>query len=183
MLALYMMLLEDEEDKRRVQFLYNTYYGKMVAVAKRYFSNDQRRAEDAVHESFLKIIENFSKISKISCEELPGYLVIIVRNQSIDILRKEKRLVLTDDWMPYERPAEAEPGDVFGRLVSIIRAMPETYRAALEMRFVLEMEHREIARVLGISETAAANRVSRGRELLIEKLLEEGYEHDRTAGT
>ena len=60
--------------------------------------------------------------------------------------------------------------------MSIIRAMPETYRAALEMRFVLEMTHKEISKALGISETAAANRVSRGRKLLIEKLKEEGYE-------
>lgn len=176
MLMLYMMLLEDEGDRLRFQFLYNTYYDKMMAVAKSCFSGDQSRAEDAVHESFLKIIENFSKFPEISCEDLPGYLVIIVRNQSIDILRKEKRLVLTEDWTPYERPSEVSPEDGFGRLTAIIRTMPETYRAALEMRFVLEMKYKEIAKALCISESAATSRVRRGRELLKKRLQEEGYE-------
>ena len=175
MLALYMSLLEDERDKDRFRRLYDKHYNKMMQVAKRYFPGDQA-AEDAVHESFLKIIENFSKISEISCEELEPYIVTIVKNASIDMLRRQKRLVLTEDWAPYERPAETSPEDGYGRLVALIRAMPETYRAALELRFIHEMEHREIARVLGISETAAMNRVSRGRKLLIEKLKEEGYE-------
>ena len=175
MLALYMTLLEDERDRRAFFRLYQKHYNKMMQVASRYFPGDQKNAEDAVHESFLKIIENFSKISEISCEELGPYVVTIVKNVSLNMLKKQKRLVLTEDWAPYERPAETSPEDGYGRLVALIRAMPETYRAALEMRFVLEMEHREIARVLGISETAAVNRVSRGRKLLIEKLKEEGY--------
>lgn len=176
MLALYMTLLEDERDKQRFCALYHKFYFKMMQVASRYFPGDQKNAEDAVHESFLKIIENFSKISEISCEELEPYIVTIVKNTSIDMLRKQKRLVLTDDWTAYDQAVETSPGDGHGRILALIRAMPETYRAALEMRFVLEMEHREIARVLGISETAAVNRVSRGRKLLVEKLKEEGYE-------
>lgn len=174
MLALYMTLLEEERDRETFFRLYQKYYNKMMAVARQYFPDDQKGAEDAVHESFLKMIENFSKISEISCEKLPGYIVTIVKNQSIDILRKQKRLVLNDDWTPYERAAEQAPEDGYGRLVALIRAMPETYRAVLEMRFVLEMEYREIAKVLGITESAAASRVNRGRKLLMEKLEEEG---------
>ena len=104
------------------------------------------------------------------------YIVTIVKNVSLNMLKKQKRLVLTDDWAAFEGAEAPSTEDGFGRLVALIRAMPETYRAALEMRFVLEMEYREIAKVLGISESAVANRVSRGRKLLIEKLKEEGYE-------
>ena len=92
------------------------------------------------------------------------------------MLKKQKRLVLTDDWTAYERAAETSPEDGYGRILALIRAMPETYRAALEMRFVLEMEYKEIAKVIGISETAVTARISRGRKLLIEKLKGEGYE-------
>ena len=70
MLALYMTLLEDERDKLRFLRLHAKYYNKMMQVASRYFPGDQKGAEDAVHESFLKIIQNFSKISEISCKEL-----------------------------------------------------------------------------------------------------------------
>ena len=176
MLALYMTMLEDERDKRAFLAIHNKYYHKMMKVARRYFTGDHTGAEDAVHESFLKIIENFSKISSLSCEEMEPYIVTIVKNTSIDLLRKQKRLELTDDWSPYERPSHLEPGDGYGRLVSIIRAMPETYRAALEMCFVLEMTYAQIAQALGITEAAAATRINRGRKLLMEKLREEGYE-------
>lgn len=174
MLALYMTLLEDERNVPAFRRLYHTHHKRMMRMALRFFPKDQKAAEDAVHESFLKIIENFSKISEISWEELGPYVVTIVKNVSLNMLKKQKRLVLTDDWAAFEQAEE--PSDGFGRLVALIRAMPETYRAVLEMRFVLEMEYREIAKVLGISESAVANRVSRGRKLLMEKLKKEGYE-------
>ena len=53
--------------------------------------------------------------------------------------------------------------------------MPETYREALALRFVLEWPVKEVARALGISEGAATARISRGRAMLIERLKEEGY--------
>ena len=174
MLALYMTLLEDERDIPSFRRLYRTHHDRMMRMALRFFPKDQKAAEDAVHESFLKIIENFPKISEISWEELGPYVVTIVKNVSLNMLKKQKRLVLTDDWAAFE--GAEEPSDGFGRLVALIRAMPETYRAVLEMRFVLEMDYREIAKVLGISESAVANRVSRGRKLLMEKLKKEGYE-------
>ena len=69
MLALYMTLLEDERDIPAFRRLYHTYHDRMMRMALRFFPKDQKAAEDAVHESFLKIIENFSKISEISWEE------------------------------------------------------------------------------------------------------------------
>ena len=173
MLALCMMLLESETDQQQFLFLYNNYHCLMQNIAQVYFPQDLHLAEDAVQESLLKIITHFDQVSSLTKKELPGYLAITVKNTSIQQLRKQKRLVLTNDFSPYDRP---EKNSLFSHLVSIIRAMPETYRAALEMRFVLEMTHKEISKALGISETAAANRVSRGRKLLIEKLKEEGYE-------
>lgn len=176
MLALYMTLLEDERDIPSFRRLYRTHHDRMMRMALRFFPKDQKAAEDAVHESFLKIIENFPKISEISWEELGPYVVTIVKNVSLNMLKKQKRLVLTDDWAAFEGAEAPSTEDGFGRLVALIRAMPETYRTALEMRFVLEMDYREIAKVLGISESAVANRVSRGRKLLMEKLKKEGYE-------
>ena len=174
MLALYMTMLEDERDKRAFLAIHNKFYHKMIKVARRYFPVDQAGAEDAVHESFLKIIENFSKISAVPCNKLPAYIVIIVKNTCLDMLQKQKRLVLADDLSPYDPP---EPDGQQGTedIVAIIRSMPEDYRAVLEMRFVLEMDYGEIAAALGLSEGAVRSRVSRGRKLLVQKLKEEGY--------
>ena len=53
--------------------------------------------------------------------------------------------------------------------------MPETYRRVLELRFLAEWSHAEIARELHLTEGAVKTRVMRGRQLLMERLQEEGY--------
>ena len=174
MLALYLMMLEDEQDRKAFFDLYQAYYNTMMAVAKSYFPTEHHNAEDAVHESFLSIIENFQKISQLSSKELPGYIVTVVKNKSIDILRKQKRLVLTDDWAAFDSAKASASESGYNHLVSIIRTMPDTYRAVLEMRFVLEMDYRTIAKTLGITEGSVASRINRGRQLLVERLEEEG---------
>lgn len=50
--------------------------------------HDPHDAEEAVQEAFLRVIENFSRIDKIPCKDLGGWLVIIVRNEAITILRQ-----------------------------------------------------------------------------------------------
>ena len=77
-----------------------------------------------------------------------------------------------EDWEAFA--AQAESGEAED-IVAVIRAMPETYRAALEMKFLQERTDREIARALHLSEGAVRVRISRGRALLQKKLREEGY--------
>ena len=60
-------------------------------------------------------------------------------------------------------------------IIEIIQAMPDTYRAVLEMRFVEECSTKEIAKALSLKETTVDVRIHRGRALLIKKLMEEGY--------
>ena len=71
-----------------------------------------------------------------------------------------------------------EGEDAYRRLVGLIRSMPQRYRRVLELKFVCEWSTKEIAHHLGLKEDAVKQRVSRGRELLMEKLREEGYERE-----
>ena len=57
--------------------------------------------------------------------------------------------------------------DLFARL-------PPTYRAALEMRFLLGYSNKEIAQRLSLTQTAVNTRIARGRELLKKLAEEEG---------
>lgn len=170
MLAFCLAMLEDEDDRRRFSQLYARYYGQMTAVASRYFPDDPASAEDAVHNAFVQVIKHFSKLSEIPCDEIPFWLVSIVKNESITLCRKHRRTVPLEDWTV---PPAPNGGEDYALTVDLIRKMPETYRAALEMRFVEERSYREIARALRLSETAVKSRISRGRALLL-RYLEEG---------
>ena len=170
MLVTLLALVSDEQDRRALFELYSQYQNAMLRVARRYFPDDPASAEDVVQGAWLWVVEHFSRICEIPCKKRGAYLAIIVKNQSLTLLRKRRELpldeTLTKDGVDFDDSAS---------VVDIIRAMPETYRAALEMRFVEERTTKEIAAALGLSEGAVNTRISRGRALLAERLRREGY--------
>ena len=117
--------------------------------------------------------EDFEKIYEIPCDKLHFWIVSIVKNESLTILRKKKRTLSTEDWDDFPAP----PGDSFGyrELVRLFSALPETYRATLELYFLAGYSCREIAQSFGISESTVTTRVSRGRKLLRDMIEKEGF--------
>ena len=61
-------------------------------------------------------------------------------------------------------------------MVQLFARLPDTYRAVLEMNLVLGYSTAEIARRLGLTESAVNTRLSRGRALLRKIFEEEGIE-------
>lgn len=121
------------------------------------------------------MIENFSKIYEIPCKNLGAWLVTIVRNEAITMLRRRRdHLPLDEDWAGFERQARDAPD--YASLVALFARLPETYRAALEMKLLLGYSGAEIARRLGLTESAVNTRISRGRALLRKIFEEEGIE-------
>ncbi len=172
MLMLLLSMVEDEEDRRAFAAVFNRYHDRMLAVAL-HILGDQSEAEDAVQNAFIQVIRHFEKIFEIPCEELPLWLVTIVKNEAITLRRKRRDARPLEDWAAFAETVEA-PGDYRG-LVELFTRLPETYRAALEMKLLLGYTDREIAQRLGLSETAVSTRISRGRKLLQQLAREEGY--------
>ena len=106
MLALFLAALESDEDRRRFSALYERYHGKMERIAIGIL-RDQRDAEDAVQNAFLQIIRHFEKISEISCEELPFWIISIVKNEALMLLRKRRNILPLEDWEGFEPPVAA----------------------------------------------------------------------------
>ncbi len=172
MLTMLLSMLSDEKDRRALFELYEQYQGIMQRIAHSFFPDDPHAVEDVVQTAWLRVVENFSKIYEISSEKRDGYLVIIVKNESLSLLRSRRRELLTDE-VQNEDIAD-ESGDATP-IIELIRTMPEVYRAVLELRFVEERSTKEIAALLELSEGAVDMRIHRGRKLLLKKLQEEGY--------
>ena len=179
MLAVCLSVLDEQSDKDLFLAFFDRYEKKLYHVALSILQ-DPALAEDAAQEAFLRVarhFKTFKKIFKKSCQEIGPWAVTIVKNVSIDILRKRGReAAFPEEWDP-PSPVGVEAETGYDRLVALIRSMPETYRQVLEMKFVLEMKDKEIGKALGLSADAVSQRVRRGRKLLIEKLREEGYEY------
>ena len=172
MLSFYLAALETDEDRRQFTVLYEQYHIRMEQIAL-HILKEQSDAEDAVQNAFMQIIRHFEKIHEIPCKKVPFWIISIVKNEAIMILRKKQRVVQLEDWE--ELPAEAEGIADYAELVRLFTQLPETYRAALEMKLLLGYSGKEIARHLHIPEATVNTRVFRGRALLREIAEREGF--------
>lgn len=165
-------VLEDDSDKERFTRLYRANRRQMARIATQILGPGPQ-AEDAVHDAFLKFIRHFDGLRGKSEAQIGRWLIVVVKNTALDILRKGQREVNLEPerWDP---AAPADDGD-FHALVALIRGMPEEYRRILELRFVAEWSTAAIAAELGLTEGAVKTRIFRGRKLLIRTLKREGY--------
>jgi RNA polymerase sigma-70 factor (ECF subfamily) len=172
MLSFFLSVLESEADRQKFTEIYEQYHGLIEKMAMRILKN-QQDAEDAVQNTFVQVIRHFEKVFEIDCKNLPFWIISIAKNESLMILRKKNRITQLEDWESVS--VEAESVTEYSELVRLFSKLPETYRAALEMHFLLECSGKEIARKLGISESAVNTRISRGRALLKDIIEKEGY--------
>ena len=80
----------ENEHRSKLEALYKTYGKDMFKVAYRVL-NDYQLAQDAVHVAFIKLVDNLNKINEIDCNKTRAFVVIIVRNISINMYRERKR--------------------------------------------------------------------------------------------
>lgn len=171
MLPIYLAILDGEKDKNRFELLYVTYRKLMFYVANRIL-NDERLAEDAVHQTFLKILENFDKVGEISGHKTKSYIVTMVRNTAINLYNQRKRqtaIPLED----VEYCIATEPMDIAEGLNHLARAvlkLPVIYKDVLTLKYVQEFSNEEIAKVLDISEATVRKRLERAKRKLGEIL-------------
>lgn len=172
MLALFLAALESNEDKQVFIKIYEQHLPLMERTATRILK-EQSDIEDAVQNAFVQIIRHFDKIYKIPREELPFWIISIVKNEALSIIRKRQKTVSLENWDGYV--IESENVLDYTELVNLFTKLPLSYRAVLEMKILHGYSDKEIASHLGISETAVSTRASRGRTLLREIVRKEGF--------
>lgn len=164
--------LERDGDRERFARLYEKTRRPLLRLAAR-FLGPGPRAEDAVHDAFLKLIRHYGELRGRSDGELERWLMAVAKNAALDALRREGREaeLEVEVWEPAVPPDLGE----FETLVALIRALPEGCRRVLELRFLAEWSLADIAGELGLTEGAVKSRIFRGRKLLMDALRKEGY--------
>lgn len=97
MLAVLLAALESDADRQKFIEIYEKYHVQMERTAMRILK-EQSDVEDAVQNAFMQMIRHFEKIFEIPCEELPFWIISIVKNEARAILRKNRRTVSLEDW-------------------------------------------------------------------------------------
>lgn len=168
---IYLQMIDTEEDRSKFEQIYSNYKQTMFYAANRIL-NDDHEAEDAVHQAFLRVIENLDKINETNCHKTKAFLVAITEHISIDIYRKRKKnnLVSYDELEEYLPDSRSEE---IGRNLDIINALerlPLNYSIVLRLKFSQGYSNSEIAEFLKISEENVRQRITRAKKKLAEIL-------------
>ncbi|MGL6094178.1 MAG: RNA polymerase sigma factor [Fimbriiglobus sp.] len=128
------------------------YERPLVAYA-RGLLGDRHRSQDAVQETFLELCRR----PRAEVEpHLALWLFTVCRRRAIDTLRKDTRMTaLTAD--PPARsagPADAlEHQDATAAVLARLAGLPVNQREAVRLKFQNQFSYREIAEVMGLSES------------------------------
>jgi RNA polymerase sigma-70 factor (ECF subfamily) len=142
--------------------LYRT-YAKDVYRFALFLSGDPALADDIVSETFIRV---WNARARVDLTTVKAYLFAVARNFFLQQRRQATRTTSLDDQMADSGPGPHERADARHELrlvLAALQALPEVDRSALLMRADTAMPYDEIARTLGISESAAKVKVHRAR--------------------
>ncbi len=166
------MLLDDECERSEFEKLYNEYKNEAYCIAFRIL-DDSALAEDAVADGFLSLAGNFKTVSDLDAHKKHGYIIVTIRNAAKMILRKGKHHLddleyIDEQYMPDETMNRYDKLWIKDCARKLCKADAEI----LYLKYSMELDHKQIARLLGISQTASRKRLQKARQRLAEKLKE-----------
>lgn len=158
-----LLMLETAEDKSKFEKIYLRYRKMMYAVAYDILRNE-RDAEDAVQNAFLKIAENLEKIFDIECTKTKSYIVTIIENQAIDLYRRKKRHAD----VPFDEECAGMQMEYKGtnELAGCMARLPAHYREILLLRYSHGYGTEEIGRIMGVSPCYVSTLLQRAKKKL-----------------
>lgn len=123
--------------------------------------------EDAMQDALVSALRAYPELDPEA--DVGRWLLRIVHNRAIDHRRARVRRPAPTEGIE-ERPASepAEPAD--DRLWELVAALPAKQRAAVTLRFVADLSHREIGELMDITESAARRNAHDGLAALRDRI-------------
>jgi RNA polymerase sigma-70 factor (ECF subfamily) len=155
-------------NRRDQELLYRRHAPKLYAVCLQYSGNDEE-ARDILQEGFIKIFENLVHYKFEGSFE--GWMRRIIVNTALEKFRSRHNLFRIDDieQIP-EQEAEPDNEDYAGLgavdLMEIIMELPPKYRMVFNLFAIEGYSHKEISKMINISEGTSKSNLSRARLIL-----------------
>lgn len=157
-----------EGNRRDQELLYRRHAAKLFVVCLQYAA-DYDEAKDILQEGFIKIFENLRQYKFEGSFE--GWMRRITVNTALEKYRSRNNLYKVED-IDQISETESEPdseeytGLEASDLLSIIRELPPKYRMVFNLYAIEGYSHKEISKLVNISEGTSKSNLSRARIIL-----------------
>ena len=143
----------------------------MFSVCLRY-AKDYHSAEDILQDGFVKVFKYIAKFRREGSFE--GWLRRIFVNKAIEHLRKRVSMYPIVD--ENDKPIDIVDDSVYDQLdqqdlLNMVQSLSPAYRTVFNLYIIEGYSHKEIAKMLNISEGTSKSQLARSRQLLQRKVL------------
>jgi RNA polymerase sigma-70 factor (ECF subfamily) len=157
-------------DKTAQYRLHLEYADAMFSICKSLVSNPTD-IEEVLQDAFVKAYTRLNKLK--DNRKFAGWLKTITVNECLNFLKKKK---IVFDELPENYTDVDETDDTAIQidresLRKAIDDLPEGSRIIFNLYLIEDYKHKEIARMLGISESTSKSQYARAKQLLKEKIL------------
>jgi RNA polymerase sigma factor (sigma-70 family) len=149
--------------------VYRLFYPRMMALVKRYIDQDEQ-AEEVLNNGFLRA---FQKVEQYAFQgSFEGWLRKIVFHSVSDYVKQNIRyrekivLVEKDEYIRQDHADKL----YYKELLQLVQSLPIATRTVFNMYVMEGLSHKEIAKIVGISEGTSKWHLSEGRRILKEKI-------------
>ena len=180
------LILNEEElvrrctkgDRHAQEFLFNQFYDNLYVIAMRYLS-DHHDTEDIVIQSFTRVFKNVKRFQYNGPGSLGKWIRTILINEAIRSL-KRRRLVTFNEEIKHINQPEAEANALqqlqASDIIRMIEKLPTGYRTVFNLFVIEGYAHKEIAGMLGITESTSKSQLNKARKHLMSTIkVEKGY--------
>lgn len=169
-------------DKKAFGELYNEYAGLIKAIAYRYVK-DWDNAEDILQETFVTIYRKIHQFAGKGSFE--GWIKRIAVNNCLRFINEKQKRYFDDiDSFQIAENKDIEQVNVedakslvsntdFSQkeILDVVSELPDGFRIVFSMYVLEKYKHKEIAELLGISESTSKTQLLRARKLIQKKLF------------
>lgn len=163
-------------------------YAPMVYWTAYSMANNYDTAMEITQIVFMKAYENWGVLQELEIAQAKSWLYKAARNAMIDRIRKERREVMMES-LPERMDSNesSQPESAMLRnaradaLFTLVQSLPRIYREPVLLHYFAELNQKEAAFALRITDGTYRSRLSRARALLEQMMQKEGVWDDAKA--
>lgn len=160
-----------QADTAAQKSLFEQWSVKMLMLCRRYVKNAED-AEELMLDGFYKFFKHLSSFNYQGDASLQAWMKKIMINECLMFMRKKNLFVIASENKPEDIPIEEDALNNLSaaEIFNLIIQLPAGYRTVFNLYAVEGLTHKEVAKLLGISEGTSKSQLSKAKALL-QKML------------